>query len=154
MFILQRPQMPKTGWSMPEPAPNPDGEKLVDSAIIEQDYDSLPGLSGIERQEERTPPPNRPLRNRRRPRNRPSRPLPIQPDVTKCYTVCQIAMTLHRPRVILPPPSTRNTAMRTRMPAETEEILDPARHLELAFPCQTFLILVGFRPRWSPSGKA
>jgi transposase-like protein len=31
MFILQRPQMPKTGWSMPEPGPNPDGEKLLDS---------------------------------------------------------------------------------------------------------------------------
>src|ERR1022692_2331956 len=46
MFILQRPQMPKTGWSMP---PNPDGEKLLDSAIIEQDYDSLPGLCNIER---------------------------------------------------------------------------------------------------------
>ena len=49
MFILLRPQMPKTGWSMPEPAPNPDGEKLLDSAIIEQDYDSLPGLCNIER---------------------------------------------------------------------------------------------------------
>ena len=35
MFILQRPQLPKTGWSMPEPAPDPDGEKLLDSAIIE-----------------------------------------------------------------------------------------------------------------------
>jgi len=30
------------------PAPNPDGEKLLDSAIVERDYDSLPGLSGIE----------------------------------------------------------------------------------------------------------
>jgi hypothetical protein len=49
MFILQRPQIPKTGWSMPEPAPDPDGNKLLDSAIIEQDYDSLPGLSNIER---------------------------------------------------------------------------------------------------------
>jgi len=49
MFILQRPQLPKTGWSMPEPAPNPDGKKLLDSAIIEQDYDSLPGLCNIER---------------------------------------------------------------------------------------------------------
>src|ERR1022692_1516248 len=39
MFILQRPQLPKTGWSMPEPAPDPDGKKLLDSAIIEQDYD-------------------------------------------------------------------------------------------------------------------
>jgi hypothetical protein len=49
MFILQRPQLPKTGWSMPEPAPDPDGKKLLDSAIIEQDYDSLPGLYNIER---------------------------------------------------------------------------------------------------------
>jgi hypothetical protein len=49
MFILQRPQLPKTGWSMPEPAPDPDGKKLLDSAIIEQDYDSLPGLCNIER---------------------------------------------------------------------------------------------------------
>jgi hypothetical protein len=49
VFILQRPQLPKTGWSMPEPAPDPDGKKLLDSAIIEQDYDSLPGLCNIER---------------------------------------------------------------------------------------------------------
>ena len=34
---------------MPEPAPDPDGKKLLDSAIIEQDYDSLPGLCNIER---------------------------------------------------------------------------------------------------------
>jgi Homeodomain-like domain len=49
-FILQRPQMPKTGWSMPEPAPDPDGEKLLDSGIIERDYDGLPGLCTIERE--------------------------------------------------------------------------------------------------------
>jgi hypothetical protein len=48
MFILQRPQLPKTGWSMPEPAPDPDGKKLLDSAIIKQDYNSLPGLCNIE----------------------------------------------------------------------------------------------------------
>jgi len=29
MFILQRPQLPKTGWSMPEPAPDPDGKKAA-----------------------------------------------------------------------------------------------------------------------------
>ena len=46
MFILQRPQLLKTGWSMPEPAPDPDGEKLLDSAII--DYANLPGLCNIE----------------------------------------------------------------------------------------------------------
>jgi hypothetical protein len=34
---------------MPEPAPDPDGNKLLNSAIIEQDYDSLPGLCNIER---------------------------------------------------------------------------------------------------------
>jgi hypothetical protein len=55
MFILQRPQLPKTGWSMPEPAPNPDGNKLLNSAIIEQDYDSLPGLCNIERDFEPEP---------------------------------------------------------------------------------------------------
>jgi hypothetical protein len=49
MFILQRPQLPKTGWTMPEPAPYPDGDKLLNSAIIEQDYASLPGLAYIER---------------------------------------------------------------------------------------------------------
>src|SRR5450755_3709087 len=52
MFILLRPQLPKTGWSMPEPAPTPDSQKLIDSAIIEQDYDSLPGLNDIEREPE------------------------------------------------------------------------------------------------------
>ena len=56
-FILQRPQMPKTGWSMPEPAPDPDGEKLLDSAIIEQDYDGLPGLCNVEKDIETDPIP-------------------------------------------------------------------------------------------------
>jgi hypothetical protein len=55
VFILQRPQLPKTGWTMPEPAPYPDGEKLVDSAIIERDYDGLPGLCNIERDPEPEP---------------------------------------------------------------------------------------------------
>jgi len=49
MFILQRPQLPKKGWCMPEPAPDPDSNKLLDSAILEQDYDSLPGLCNIGR---------------------------------------------------------------------------------------------------------
>jgi hypothetical protein len=57
VFILQRPQMPKTGWSMPEPAPDPDGEKLLDSAIIEQDYDRLPGLCNIEADDPAEAPP-------------------------------------------------------------------------------------------------
>jgi len=65
MFILQRPQHPKTGWTMPEPAPDPDGNKLLDSAIIEQDYDSLPGLANVERDfesatSEPPPPPESP----------------------------------------------------------------------------------------------
>jgi hypothetical protein len=40
---------------MPEPAPDPDGNKLLDSAIIEQDYNSLPGLCNIERDFETGP---------------------------------------------------------------------------------------------------
>jgi uncharacterized protein (DUF1778 family) len=66
MFVLQRPQMPKTGWSMPEPVPNPDGEKLIDSAVIEQDYAQLPGLDSIERDDPESPPP-------------------AKSDVTKCH---------------------------------------------------------------------
>ena len=49
VFILTRPQLPKKGWSMPEPTPDPDGNKLTDSAVIEQDYDGLPGIYGMER---------------------------------------------------------------------------------------------------------
>jgi len=52
MFILQRPQLPKTGWCVPEPIPDPDGKKLIDSATLEQDYDALPGLYHIERDDE------------------------------------------------------------------------------------------------------
>jgi hypothetical protein len=48
-FILQPPQMPKVGWSIPEPGPNPNANKLLDSAIKEQDYDSLACLYDIER---------------------------------------------------------------------------------------------------------
>jgi uncharacterized protein (DUF1778 family) len=57
MFVLQRPQVPKTGWSMPEPTPDPDGKKLVDSAVIEQDYDTLPGLYNIEKDDPAETPP-------------------------------------------------------------------------------------------------
>jgi hypothetical protein len=60
MFVLQRPQLPKVGWAMPEPVPDPDGKKLLDSAIIEQDYASLPGLYNIERDEPPEPPPETP----------------------------------------------------------------------------------------------
>jgi hypothetical protein len=57
MFILQRPQLPKTGWSMPEPTPDPDGKKLIDSAVLEQDYDNLPGLYNIEEDDPAESPP-------------------------------------------------------------------------------------------------
>src|ERR1022692_2765375 len=77
------PRCPRPAGPMPEPAPDPDGKKLLDSAIIEQDYDSLPGLCNIERDDpvemetptesaasEPPPPPE----------------LPVQPpsDVTPC----------------------------------------------------------------------
>jgi hypothetical protein len=91
MFILQRPQLPKTGWSMPEPAPDPDGKKLLDSAIIEQDYDSLPGLSNIERDIPREDPtgtdpeteiPAETVTYESAPPPEP--PLPPAPDATPC----------------------------------------------------------------------
>ena len=76
MFVLQRPLVPNTGWSMPEPAPDPDGEKLVDSAVI-QDYDRLPGLYNIERDDPaETAPPEPP----------PAAESPVPPsDATRCY---------------------------------------------------------------------
>ena len=43
MFILKRPQT-KTGWCMPEPVPEPGRQKLLDSVLIEHDYDNLPCL--------------------------------------------------------------------------------------------------------------
>jgi len=81
MFILQRPQLPKTGWSMPEPAPDPDGKKLLDSAIIEQDYDSLPGLCNIERDVETEVPAESASSE---PPPPPESPVPPAPDVTPC----------------------------------------------------------------------
>ena len=76
MFILQRPQLPKTGWSMPEPAPDPDGKKLLDSAIIEQDYDSLPGLCNIERED--------PVEEESSTESSTCEPEPPAPDATVC----------------------------------------------------------------------
>jgi hypothetical protein len=76
MFILQRPQLPKTGWSMPEPAPDPDGRKLLDSAIIEQDYDSLPGLCNIERED--------PVEEESSTESSTCEPEPPAPDATVC----------------------------------------------------------------------
>ena len=89
MFILQRPQAPQVGWSMPEPAPNPDGEKLTDSAVIEQDFDRLPGLYNIERD----PPAEMSMETlaqmdaeRRAERDTPceSTPDPLPADATSC----------------------------------------------------------------------
>ena len=88
MFILQRPQLPKTGWSMPEPAPDPDGKKLLDSAIIEQDYDSLPGLCNIERDvaiDDPVPPPDEaPLETETPAESAASEPLPSPADEATC----------------------------------------------------------------------
>ncbi len=82
MFILQRPQLPKTGWSMPEPAPDPDGEKLLDSAIIEKDYDSLPGVHGIDRYPDPYPDESAPTQSE----SATSEP-PPDPAATACNTM-------------------------------------------------------------------
>jgi hypothetical protein len=82
MFILQRPQLPKTGWSMPEPAPDPDGEKLLDSAIIEKDYDSLPGLHGIHRYPDPYPDESAPT-----PADSATSEPPPSPAATECNTM-------------------------------------------------------------------
>jgi hypothetical protein len=87
MFILQRPQLPKTGWSMPEPAPNPDGEKLLDSAIIEQGYDRLPGLCNIDRDDPCETPLETELPTESatsEPPPPPESPVPPPADVTGC----------------------------------------------------------------------
>jgi len=52
MFILTRPVAPKTGWTMPEPAPPPDSEEILDSSLIESGFAQLPCLCGIERETE------------------------------------------------------------------------------------------------------
>jgi hypothetical protein len=77
MFILQRPQLPKTGWSMPEPAPVPHGEALIDSAIIEQDFDKLPDLYNIQ--------PDDPAENATPPAAESVVPPPS--DDPECYTM-------------------------------------------------------------------
>ena len=123
MFILQRPQLPKTGWSMPEPAPDPDGKKLLDSAIIEQDYDSLPGLCNIERDmqtddpasAESAAPAETPSETETpvdsatsEPPPPPESPVPPPADVTatRCNMILRIAMTL-------PPPAARQSGLRS-----------------------------------------
>jgi len=88
MFILQRPQLPKTGWCMPEPSPDPDDEKLMDSAIIEKDYDSLPGLYHIERDPDPyDPPPTHAESATSEPPPAPESPFPPDPDVTPRNTM-------------------------------------------------------------------
>jgi hypothetical protein len=91
MFILQRPQLPKTGWSMPEPAPDPDGKKLLDSAIIEQDYDTLPGLCNIEMDIQADDPVETPAQSESpaestasEPPPSPESPVPPLADATAC----------------------------------------------------------------------
>jgi len=122
MFILQRPQLPKTGWSMPEPAPDPDGKKLLDSAIIEQDYDSLPGLCNIEREDlaeaplETETPAESATSEPPPPRNRPPRPPTMHRHATKCNTISRFAMTLHPP----PPPARRACTPAPCLPASSK----------------------------------
>jgi hypothetical protein len=79
-FILQRPQQPNAGWSMPEPAPDPDDNKLLDSAVIEQDYAHLPGLYSIAM--------DPPMEEDAHAESVASDP-PPSPDVSPCNTVQQ-----------------------------------------------------------------
>jgi hypothetical protein len=111
MFILQRPQLPKTGWSMPEPAPDPDGNKLLDSAIIEQDYDSLPGLCNIEREFETeseteaevATEPGSPIESAAsEPQAPPESPAPPPVDATSCNTTQHNFRNLHAVEPIAP----------------------------------------------------
>jgi hypothetical protein len=114
MFILQRPQLPKTGWSMPEPAPDPDGNKLLDSAIIEQDYDSLPGLCNIEQNFETEPEtpvespaePETPIESETS--SSQEAPAPPPADAVKCNTMQHNFE--NRDRVAWAPPSRRPAA--------------------------------------------
>ena len=86
MFILQRPQLPKTGWSMPEPAPDPDGEKLLDSAAVGQDYARLSGLCSIE-----TDDPTETEVPAESAAYEPSTRPPMQPRATKCNMILRFA---------------------------------------------------------------
>jgi uncharacterized protein (DUF1778 family) len=121
MFILQRPQLPKTGWSMPEPAPAPDSEKLIDSAIIEQDYDSLPGLQDIERNAETfTPPePAAPPETPATPPSDASECNAMQHDLPICDDVTSAASD-----PLPSPPATRH------QPAKMPEDIDMIRSME------------------------
>ena len=101
MFILQRPQLPKTGWSMPEPAPDPDGNKFLDSAVIEQDYDSLPGLCNIERDfqneaENPAEPPEEPAFAAESTTYQPELPVDDPPPPVKCNTMVRLYGANHQ----------------------------------------------------------
>jgi hypothetical protein len=76
---------------MPEPAPGPDGEKLLNSAIIEQDYDRLPGLCNIEKDDAMDDPANPPVEKEApvesvasEPPTAPESPVLPPSDVTPC----------------------------------------------------------------------
>ena len=80
MFILQRPQLPKTGWSMPEPAPDPDGSSSTRPSSS-RTMTACPASTPQKRKilPKTGPPANRLPPNPRLPR--------MQPHVTKCYTL-------------------------------------------------------------------
>jgi hypothetical protein len=68
MFILQRPQLPKTGWSMPEPAPDPDGRNS--STRPSSNRTTIACRASVtskgrprRRPPKKNPPPNQPLPN-------------------------------------------------------------------------------------------
>jgi uncharacterized protein (DUF1778 family) len=77
MFILKRPQT-KTGWCMPEPVPEPGRQKLLDSVLIEHDYDTLPCLQGPAAGNPKSADPEPPP---------PSESAAGQTDFTKSYTI-------------------------------------------------------------------
>ena len=56
MFILQRPHLPKAGWALPEPLPEPNRDTLVNSALIEKNCDLLAYLDGVPEEEIPAPP--------------------------------------------------------------------------------------------------
>jgi hypothetical protein len=117
MFILQRPQLPKTGWSMPEPAPDPDGNKLIDSAIIEQDYDSLPGLYNIEKDDPaETEAPRESMASEPPPPAEP--PVPPPSDGNGCYEMLHDSENCDD---VAPGPSaaSRQTGLRCRLQSTT-----------------------------------
>jgi hypothetical protein len=47
MFVLNRSQNPGTGWCMPERHPEPEGQTLTDSAVLEKEANRLANLEGL-----------------------------------------------------------------------------------------------------------